>query len=146
MGHFPGETTCWATKQVFKKLSLSPGRCGSVGWVWFEPLVCEFDSRSGYMPGLRVQSAVGVRTKGSLSSVSPLCLPFPLSKINKQTTTTTKTCPGPWVRETNLSLTWGLLAGRLHNKSLFFSQKLVPQCGLLGALGSEILLGDRRSV
>ena len=60
----------------------------SVGWVTsHEVKCCRFDSQSGHMPGLRVQSPVGGCLRGKQSmflfhiSVSfPLSLPSPLSK------------------------------------------------------------------
>ena len=51
-----------------KKLRHSPDRCGSVGWASSHKAKgCHFDSGSGHMPRLWMQSPVGVPTRGKLS-------------------------------------------------------------------------------
>ena len=45
---------------TLKRLSPSPGWCGSVDWVWAcKPKGCQFDSQSGYMSVLQARSPVG---------------------------------------------------------------------------------------
>ena len=68
--------------------SSSPGRCGSVGWsVFHKEKGLQFDSQSGHMPGLQIQSPVRARARDTQSMflshidvfLSP-SLPSPLSK------------------------------------------------------------------
>ena len=82
------------TQMLVKRASIKqepagPGWCGLVGMSSGKLKGHQFNSRSGHIPGLWVQSLIGVHTRGnwsvSLSHMDISVPPFPLppSKINK---------------------------------------------------------------